>query len=90
MTTDNEGNQLAEFSENIDSFVEYILNDILFVVIETVAGLSKTIQIFNTINTAGLDLNGDDLFKVRLYEYLHDIKTLVKKLLMRLAKYTRM
>lgn len=76
MTTDNEGNQLAEFSENIDSFVEYILNDILFVVIETVAGLSKTIQIFNTINTAGLDLNGDDLFKVRLYEYLHDIKNL--------------
>ena len=34
--------------------------------------MSKTIQIFNTINTAGLDLNGDDLFKVRFYEYLHD------------------
>ena len=36
--------------------------------------LSKTIQIFNTINTAGLDLSGNDLFKVRLYEYLHDVK----------------
>ena len=42
------------------------------VVVETVAGLSKTIKIFNTINTAGLDLNGDDLFKVRFYEYLRD------------------
>lgn len=36
--------------------------------------LRMKIQIFNTINTAGLDLNGDDLFKVRLYEYLHDVK----------------
>jgi hypothetical protein len=42
------------------------------VVVETVAGLSKTIQIFNTINTAGLDLDWNDLFKVRLYEYLRD------------------
>lgn len=62
------------FEDNIISFIEYVLNNIYFVVVETVAGLSKTIQIFNTINTAGLDLSGNDLFKVRLYEYLHDIK----------------
>lgn len=68
----DEENLLPAF--DINEFVEYILHDILFVVIETVAGLSKTIQVFNAINTAGLDLNGDDLFKVRLYEYLHDIK----------------
>lgn len=59
--------------EEIDSFADYILNKILFVVIETKAGLSKTLQIFNTINTAGLALNNGDLFKLRLYEYMRDI-----------------
>lgn len=73
-TTDDEGNELQLFNNHINDFIEYILNSIYFVVVETLAGLSKTIQIFNTINTAGLDLNGNDLFKVRLYEYLHDIK----------------
>lgn len=68
--TDDEGNTLDTF--DINDFCEYLLNDIYFVVVETVAGLSKTVQIFNTINTAGLDLNGDDIFKVRFYEYLHD------------------
>ncbi len=63
------------FDECSNEFIEYILNDIYFVVVETIAGLSKTIQIFNTINTAGLDLSGDDIFKVRLYEYLHDVKS---------------
>lgn len=52
----------------------YIKEKILFVVITTKAGISKTLEIFNTINTAGLDLNGGDLFKVRLYEYLKDKK----------------
>ena len=76
LSTDENDNEIALFKEHVDDFIEYILNDIYFVVVETVAGLSKTIQIFNTINTAGLDLNGNDLFKVRLYEYLHDIKNL--------------
>lgn len=43
-----------------------------FVVIETCASLSKTLQIFNSINTTGLDLNGGDIFKLRMYEYLRD------------------
>lgn len=68
----------AENSENfvfdIDDFCNYLFNNVLFVVIETSAGLSKTIQIFNTINNTGLDLNGSDLFKIRMYEYLRDIK----------------
>ena len=45
-------------------------NKIQLVVIETHAGLSKTLQIFNTINTTGMDLNAADLFKIRFYEYL--------------------
>lgn len=73
-TKDEEGNIISLFSDNIQKFVDYFLNSIYFVVVETLAGLSKTIQIFNTINTAGLDLNGNDLFKVRMYEYLHDIQ----------------
>ncbi len=43
---------------------------ILFVTLETHAGLSKTLQIFNTINTAGMDLGATDLFKIRFYDYL--------------------
>nr|MBF0220870.1 DUF262 domain-containing protein [Desulfobulbaceae bacterium] len=55
-----------------DELFKYITQKLRFVVIETEAGLSKTLQIFNTINTAGLDLNGGDLFKVRAYEYFKD------------------
>lgn len=71
-TCDDNGKELPFFNSNL--FIKYFLNDIYFVVVETVAGLSKTIQIFNSINTAGLDLSGNDVFKVRFYEYLHDIK----------------
>ena len=73
-TADDEQQELPLFSNNIEEFINYFLSDINLVVVETLAGLSKTIQIFNTINTAGLDLNGNDLFKVHLYEYLHDHK----------------
>lgn len=59
---------------NVNEFVNYINNNIYFIVIETKAGLSKTIQIFNAINTTGLDLNTGDLFKIRMYEYLKDIE----------------
>ena len=59
----------------IESFYNYLTTQVLFVVIETHAGLSKTLQIFNTINTAGLDLNSGDLFKLRFYEYLKTIKS---------------
>lgn len=59
---------------NIDKFCDYIFSSIYFVVIETYAGLSKTIKIFNAINTTGLDLNGGDLFKIRMYEYLTEKK----------------
>lgn len=48
----------------------YLKQRILMVVIQTNAGLSKTIEIFNIINTTGLDLNGADIFKIRFYEFL--------------------
>ena len=67
-------NQDENFVFDIEDFCHYLFNNVLFVVIETSAGLSKTIQIFNTINNTGLDLNGSDLFKIRMYEYLRDIK----------------
>lgn len=53
-----------------ESVVNYIKTKLIFVVIQTSAGISKTIQIFNVINTAGMDLNAADLFKIRFYEYL--------------------
>ncbi len=59
---------------DINRFSKYILSNIYFVVIETYAGLSKTLQIFNAINTTGLDLNAGDIFKIRMYEYLRDKK----------------
>ena len=51
------------------AFIRYIVNMVYFVVIETRAGLSKTLQIFKAINTTGLDLDGGDVFKIRFYEY---------------------
>ena len=65
-TADNE----TEQSFDADDFINYLLSKIYFVVIETRASLSKTLQIFNAINTTGLDLNGGDIFKLRMYEYL--------------------
>jgi hypothetical protein len=52
------------------SFYDFLAGNLYFVVIETRASLSKTLQIFNAINTTGMDLNGGDLFKLHFYEYL--------------------
>lgn len=54
----------------IEDFIKYLLSEVYFVVIETRAGITKTLQIFNAINTTGLDLNGGDIFKIKMYEYL--------------------
>ncbi len=73
-TTPDEDSDFAAAVRPLDlqAFARHFLEKIQFVVIETEAGLSKTIQIFNVINTTGLDLNGGDLFKVRMFEYLTD------------------
>ena len=57
----------AQYAKKLLAFIE---KQVKFVVLETHAGLSKTLKIFNTINSTGLDLGSEDLFKVRFYEYL--------------------
>ena len=52
------------------SLCEFVKSELRFVVIETQAGISKTLEIFNVINTAGMDLNASDIFKIRFFEYL--------------------
>ena len=74
LITDEDINENDTFVFDIEKFCEYLFSSVYFVVIETYAGLSKTLQIFNAINTTGLDLNGGDLFKIRMYEYLTDKK----------------
>ncbi len=66
--------QIEDENFDVEKFSAHLLTNIFFVVIETRAGLSKTIQIFNAINTTGLDLNGGNIFKIRMYEYLTVIK----------------
>jgi hypothetical protein len=56
--------------EDLAEFVDYLLTQVYFVCIETTANLSKTLQIFESINATGMDLNAGDLFKVNFYEYL--------------------
>ena len=65
--TSNE--EASEF--DIGSFIGYLYSNIYFVVIETQASLAKTLQIFDAINTTGLDLSSGDVFKIRMYEYLN-------------------
>ncbi|RZK11123.1 MAG: DUF262 domain-containing protein [Flavobacterium sp.] len=64
----------ADFIFDTDKFVDYLFSNIYFVVIETQAPLTKTLQIFNAINTTGLDLNGGDIFKIKMFEYLTRIE----------------
>ena len=59
---------------DVAGLVSYLTGKVYFVVIETRATLSKTLQIFDAINTSGMDLNGGDIFKVRYYEYLQATK----------------
>ena len=63
---------IQEFFPNKDTLNKlsnFITKNIQFIVIETHASLSKTLKIFDTINTTGLDLGTSDLFKIRFYDY---------------------
>ncbi len=67
-----EGNQHIsneEFRKYASDLYKFLVANVRIVVLETHAGLSKTLKIFNTINSTGLDLGTDDLFKVKFYEY---------------------
>ena len=68
-----EDEQIISLNPNVDLkgvFLQYVLNNVCFVTIQTKAPLSKTLKIFDAINTTGLDLGGNDVFKIRFYEYL--------------------
>ena len=58
----------AEYAARLKDFVS---RRVEIVVIETRATISKMLKIFNTINSSGLDLGSEDLFKVKYHEYLH-------------------
>lgn len=60
-----------DISFDPQKFINHLYSNIYFVVIETNASLSKTLQIFDAINTTGLDLNAGDIFKIRMFEYLN-------------------
>ncbi len=60
--------------EEFDSeyFADYLLKKVSFVQIAINAGLTKTLKVFDTINTTGLSLAGSDIFKLKMYEYLNN------------------
>lgn len=61
--------KIKQYSKDLYSF---ICSKIKIVVIETHAGLAKTLKIFDTINTAGMPLGVDDIFKLHFYEYMRN------------------
>ena len=70
---DDENQEAIDVVKTAKQLYAYMKDSLLFVVIETRAGLSKTLKIFNSINTAGLDLGVHDLFKLRLYEHCKNV-----------------
>lgn len=65
---DNKNNDIFE-----KKLLNYILEKIHVIVILSVKQpLSKILEIFNTLNTTGMDLNSGDLFKIKFAEYLID------------------
>lgn len=67
------------FDENKESMISYCdlrnyFIESLYVVALTTKdskmSLSEIVDIFNTINTTGMDLNGSDVFKIQYFDYL--------------------
>ena len=60
-----------EHDYTADEIIKSIFENIYFVELITKdIPLPQVVEIFNTINTTGLDLNCSDLFKLQYYEYL--------------------
>ncbi len=59
--------RIKQYSKDL---YDFICSNVKIVVIETHAGLAKTLKIFDTINTAGMPLGVDDIFKLHFYEYM--------------------
>lgn len=60
----------------IQDFLRYLTTEVQVVRIEARTPLAKTLDIFDTINTTGMALNGGDIFKIRMYDYLIQVKGL--------------
>lgn len=64
-------NNLSEDKNlNKQELLNFLLENVLFVQISIEADIATTLKIFDTINTAGLPLNIEDLFKIRCHDYL--------------------
>lgn len=62
---------INEIEEQPQTIMNAIIKNIYFVALTTKnISLPEVVNIFNTINTTGLDLNCSDLFKLQYYEYL--------------------
>jgi hypothetical protein len=75
----DEDEDIRDSPDKTIQLADYLLSQVYFVIIETRATLSKTLQIFDAINTSGLDLNGSDVFKIRFYEYLREFRGVGEK-----------
>ena len=64
----------AERPLDVASFVDFLLRRVYFVVIEASGSLVRKLQIFDSINTAGMDLGSGDIFKIRYYDYLRHVR----------------
>jgi len=71
---------------DINQFIQHLFTRIYFVVLETEANLSKTLKIFDTINTAGLSLDEADVFKIRMFEYLTENRGFPKEIFAEVSK----
>jgi hypothetical protein len=63
----------GEAERKPSDFIRYIREEVYFAVLRTETPLSKTLEIFRAINTTGLPLKENDVFKIRFYEYLRDV-----------------
>lgn len=62
------------------NLLKYTQSEIFFIIIETKSTLTQALQIFNVINTTGLDLNAGDIFKIRMFDYLKSKKGMSQEL----------
>ena len=67
---DNNSQDIEKIVQYAKDLYSFICSKVKIVIIETRAGLAKTLKIFDTINTAGMPLGVDDIFKLHFYEYM--------------------
>lgn len=68
---DPKGRDKKQYAKDL---IDYFGNNVYVVVLKTDKDLPlpEVVSIFNTINTTGMDLNTEDIFKFQYYEYLRN------------------